>query len=121
LFTEEEDPKKSLERDMSLDKVQEQTNSIPNYFNQTFSSPEELDKAIKRVPQLSNDELINRFRFHPAKDELTKKSHEWVRNACLELAAGLNSAVPDGREKALALTKLEEVMMWANAGIARNS
>jgi hypothetical protein len=28
--------------------------------------------------------------------------------------------VPGGREQALALTKLEEVVMWANAGIARN-
>lgn len=27
--------------------------------------------------------------------------------------------VPDGREKATAITKLEEFMMWANAGIAR--
>ena len=28
--------------------------------------------------------------------------------------------VPNSREKSLALTKLEECVMWANAGIARN-
>jgi hypothetical protein len=27
--------------------------------------------------------------------------------------------VPEGREKALALTNLEQVMFWANAAIAR--
>jgi hypothetical protein len=32
----------------------------------------------------------------------------------------LLSLVPAGRELSLALTKLEEAMMWANDGIARN-
>ncbi len=32
----------------------------------------------------------------------------------------VNEVVPDGREKYLAFTKLEEVMFWANAGLARD-
>lgn len=66
-------------------------------------------------------DLENRFKFHSPKDENTKAAHEDVRHHCLTLATHINTLVPEGREKSLALTHLEEVMMWANAGIARNS
>lgn len=65
-------------------------------------------------------DLENRFTFHPATTEDTKKAHESVRNGCLAHARELNSLLPEGREKALAMTHLEEVMFWANAAIARN-
>lgn len=32
----------------------------------------------------------------------------------------IDALVPDGREKSLALTHLEETVMWANAGVARS-
>jgi len=32
----------------------------------------------------------------------------------------LNEIIPDGREKSLAITHLEEVMFWSNAGLARS-
>lgn len=78
-----------------------------------------LEEAFKRIPQLSEDELLNRFSYHPATDEQTQLMHGAVRVMCLNLAIELNRLVPEGREKALAITHLEEVMMWANAGIAR--
>jgi hypothetical protein len=64
-------------------------------------------------------DLENRFSFHPAVDEETKQAHEMVRNACLRLAIDFNNVLPDGREKSLVVTTLEEVMFWANAAIAR--
>lgn len=64
-------------------------------------------------------DLDNRFRFHPADTAEKQERHETVRRACRELARELDELVPDGRELSLAITNLEQTMMWANAGIAR--
>jgi hypothetical protein len=66
-------------------------------------------------------ELENRFAFHPAATQDRREQHEQVRAQCLTLAVALNLLVPEGREKALAMTHLEGVMMWSNAAIARQS
>lgn len=65
-------------------------------------------------------DLENRFSFHPANTEEKKQAHETVRNTCLRVAIDFNKLMPDSREKALVVTHLEEVMYWANAGIARS-
>ena len=44
-----------------------------------------------------------------------------LRQRCKALAYTIEALAPDGREKSTALTKLEEVMMWASAGIVRPS
>ena len=64
-------------------------------------------------------DIVNRFSYH-APDADKVKAHEFVRGLCRTLAAELDEELPAGREKSLALTKLEEAMMWANAAIARN-
>lgn len=64
-------------------------------------------------------DLCSRFEYHKPKDEATAQKLNLVRNLCFDLAEELNEIVPDGREKSLAITHLEEVMFWANAGIAR--
>lgn len=43
-----------------------------------------------------------------------------IRDKAKELALLVNSLSPPSREQSLALTKIEEAVMWANAGIARN-
>lgn len=65
------------------------------------------------------EDLENRFAYHVPKNETTKIAHDRVRNFCFDLAEELSIIVPEGREKDLAITHLEQVMMWANAGIAR--
>lgn len=67
---------------------------------------------------MTNPDLNHRFTYH-APDEPTRIKHESVRAACLQLALDLDVALPDGREKALAITNLEQVMFWANAALAR--
>jgi hypothetical protein len=64
-------------------------------------------------------EIDNRFSFHPATEE-TGPKHDAVRELCRSTAHRLNELLPDSREKSTAITKLDEVMMHANAAIARN-
>lgn len=64
-------------------------------------------------------DITNRFTYHPPRTEARRVAHEWVRDQFEELAHLINAKVPDGREKSLAITKLEEAMFWSNAGIAR--
>lgn len=64
-------------------------------------------------------DLENRFAYHAPTGGKAKK-HGDLRADCHELAKKIVAVVPPGREQATAITKLEEVMMWANAGIARN-
>jgi hypothetical protein len=65
-------------------------------------------------------ELRERFGYHPATPD-TGPKHDSVRQLCLGLAFQLDGLVPDGRDKSLALTALEEVMHWANAAIAKKA
>lgn len=64
-------------------------------------------------------DLDNRFRYHAPRTEARREAHDFVRGATGNLAFELDDRLPDGREKALAITKLEEVMFWANAALAR--
>ena len=69
-----------------------------------------------------NERIENDFSFHPAKPEGgTAYNHDRVRFILKGVAIDLTAYVPAGREQSLMLTKLEEAMFWANAGIARNS
>lgn len=69
---------------------------------------------------LYEDERIeNNFTYHPPKEGQPEK-YQKIRNKAKELAYLLKDLVPESRERYLAMTKLEECSMWANAGIARN-
>lgn len=67
------------------------------------------------------DRIRNDFQYHPPKDAVTVELHGTVRDRLQNIALWIESATPAGREQALAITKLEEAMFWANAAIARNS
>lgn len=66
-----------------------------------------------------NPQIENNFKYHKA-DETKGKMHDEIRSALKEVANKVDEICPNSREKSLALTKLEEAMMWANAAIARN-
>jgi len=65
-------------------------------------------------------DLEKRFDYHPPGSNKVKDQFGTIRFACKELAETVVTLVPEGREQSTALTKIEEAMMWANAGIARN-
>jgi hypothetical protein len=68
---------------------------------------------------MDTQDLKKRFTYHAPKDNQPQK-YEVIRGTALRLAELINDITPDSREKSLAITKLEEVVFWANASIARN-
>lgn len=65
------------------------------------------------------EELKKRFTYHPPKDDQPER-YGVLRKSALAHAMVIMTNVPPGRERAVALTELEQSTMWANAGIARN-
>ena len=66
-----------------------------------------------------NQLLENNFMYHAPKEGQPAK-YTAIRDKAKELAYLIDALCPNSREKSLAITKLEEVSMWANASIARN-
>ena len=68
---------------------------------------------------MDKNELEKRFTYHAPKEGQPLK-YETIRDTAKRFAEFLDEVCPESREKSLALTKLEESVMWANASIARN-
>lgn len=62
--------------------------------------------------------IANDFASHDVNDE-TRRRMAVVRNELASVARKMVDLMPGGREQALVITKLEEAMFWANAGLAR--
>lgn len=67
---------------------------------------------------MDTKDLHNRFIYHEANPVKTQKM-ENIRKNFTALAELLDAMCPDGREKSLAITQLEQAQFWANASIAR--
>ena len=68
---------------------------------------------------MKTDEVTNRFTYHAPTDDQVGVYHT-IRSIALNFAKYLNGILPDSREKSIAITKLDEAVMWANASIARH-
>ena len=55
-----------------------------------------------------------------AVNEMQVAHMQALRDSAKELATMIEAMVPEGREKSLAYTRVEEAVFWANAGISRN-
>lgn len=66
-----------------------------------------------------NNQIENNFSYHAPKEGQNAK-YEAIRNSAKAQALLIDELCPNSREKSLAMTKLEESAMWANAAIARN-
>lgn len=64
-------------------------------------------------------DIEKNFTYHAPKEDQQER-YERIRFKAKMLAAFINEKCPDSREKSIAMTKLEEAVMWANAAIARN-
>lgn len=68
---------------------------------------------------MTKKELENAFTYHtPTEDQV--KDYNKIRSEGKRLATVINKLCPDSRERSLALTKIREAVMWANAAIACN-
>ena len=70
---------------------------------------------------MDTNDIEHRFQFHPASTAEKQMEHGTVRDSLRTVAHFLNGFVPEGREKSLMMTHLEEAMFWGNAAIARNN
>ena len=63
--------------------------------------------------------LENVYSYHePVSDQIDR--YKDIRALGKNFAEYLTTQCPDSRERSIALTKIEEAVMWANASIARN-
>jgi len=65
------------------------------------------------------EQIEKAFIYHAPKGNQPER-YVAIRDTAKALAVLLDESCPDSREKSLAITKLEESVMWANASIARN-
>ena len=59
------------------------------------------------------------FTYHAPKGDQTQR-YKALRDSAKLFALLVNDSCPDSREKSLAITKIQEAIMWANASIAVN-
>lgn len=71
------------------------------------------------ITQKEQDRIENTFTYHaPKGDQPTR--YEAIRAEAKGMAFVIAANCPESREKSLAMTNLEQAVMWANAAIARN-
>lgn len=66
-----------------------------------------------------NQQIENNFKYHSPKEGQPEK-YTALREKAKEFAYLIDEMCPQSREKSLALTELENSVMWANAAIARS-
>ena len=66
------------------------------------------------------DDIEKRFTYHPPVTATQVVKYERLRSMAKEFAYQIEFDCPDSRERSLALTKLEEAVMWSNAAISRH-
>lgn len=66
-----------------------------------------------------NEQIEKAFTYHPPKGGQPER-YTALRDKAKEFAEMIDAQCPNSRERSVALTKLEETVMWANAAIARN-
>lgn len=63
--------------------------------------------------------MHDRFTYRPPSKGGADR-HDRLSKRFVELAEEIDAICPEGREKSLAFTKLEESKFWSSAAVARN-
>jgi len=64
-------------------------------------------------------QIENAFTYHPPFGNQAER-YTALRDSAKQLALQMDEMAPDSREKLVALTHLEDAIMWINAAIGRN-
>lgn len=68
---------------------------------------------------VTEKDILDRVTYHEVSAEGVKRITDLRYQAEMFMNA-VRLLVPEGREKALAFTNIEQALMWSNAGIARH-
>lgn len=68
---------------------------------------------------MDKQELNTRFTYHAPSNEQEIQFYQEMRRRAKDLATFVDRSVQPSREQSLAITHLEEAVMWANAAVAR--
>jgi len=66
---------------------------------------------------MTDEQIANIFTYHAPKGDQTKH-YVTIREAAKSLALTINEICPESREKACAITSIQQAVMWANAAKA---
>jgi hypothetical protein len=75
--------------------------------------------ALSRRERLDQERVLRDFSYHPPKADQVPR-YTALRDEGKAMAKMILDYCPTSRERSLALTNLEQAVMWANAAIARN-
>lgn len=80
-----------------------------------------MEELVSKYVQSEDDtnKVERIFTFHPVFGD-QRERYEYLRRKAKELALAFLSFTPKSREQSLAITALQESVMWANAAIAIN-
>lgn len=79
---------------------------------------QEKELQEQALKEAQGQEIERRFTYHKPREGQPEK-YQAIRDAAKGMAHLFNEFCPPSRELALAHTNLEQVVMWANAAIAR--
>jgi hypothetical protein len=68
---------------------------------------------------MTDEQIRNIFTYHVPFGNQAERYRD-IRDEARAFAFRLNESCPESREKSLALTNLQQAVMWANAAIAIN-
>lgn len=70
------------------------------------------------ITKTERADIENRFTYHAPRGEAEISEYETIRGLAKGLSHHIVFQCEDSRERSLAITKLQECVMWANASIA---
>lgn len=81
----------------------------------------EVQKEILVDIRSPHEKIDYNLTTHPPKNALVSARFDAVTALTKEFAHAMEDILPDGREKSVVHTKIEEASMWAKAAVARGN